>query len=89
MAKAIVRRASSLSALFSVKRIYPLAPPNGRLEPGRDIERRYGMGLPHLAALLMIGLASEAALHGALTPSPEPQLGSRPNSEIPNHIPGR
>jgi hypothetical protein len=35
------------------------------LEPGRDIERRYSMGLSHLAALLTIGLASEAALQGA------------------------
>ena len=35
------------------------------LEPTRDIERGYSMGLPHLAALLTIGLASEAALHGA------------------------
>jgi hypothetical protein len=35
------------------------------LEPGRDIERCYSMGLPHLATLLTIGLASEAALHGA------------------------
>ena len=33
------------------------------LEAGRDIERSYSMGLPHLAALFTIGLASEAALH--------------------------
>ena len=36
------------------------------LEAGRNIERSYSMGLPHLAAWLTIGLASEAALHGAL-----------------------
>jgi hypothetical protein len=36
------------------------------LEVGRNIERSDSMGLPHLAALLTIGLASEAALHGAL-----------------------
>jgi hypothetical protein len=28
------------------------------LEPTRDIERGYSMGLPHLAALLTIGLAT-------------------------------
>jgi hypothetical protein len=35
------------------------------LEPGRDIERGYSMGLPHLAALLTIGLASEAAVRAS------------------------
>jgi hypothetical protein len=33
-------------------------------ESGHDIERKYNLGQPHEPALLTIGLASEAALHG-------------------------
>ena len=54
----MVRRASSLSALFSVKWIQSGRATEWTLEPGRDIERRYTLGLPHLAALLTIGLAT-------------------------------